>query len=186
MSHAIRSIVVTLFAVVFLRVPAVIRLLNPVFKRFLGAGLPGGPNVLLTVRGRTSGLFRAFPVALLELGERQFVQAAYGEVNWVRNLRVSGEALVTRGRDSDTLEAIELTPKTAAPIFHDALAPYRRSSLLRTALGSTARPPVAVLRFFRIRVDETLEEYVAEARRHPVFELTRPPTAAHRDGLEDS
>jgi hypothetical protein len=185
MSHAIRSIVLTLFAIAFLHAPAVIRLLNPVFKRFLGAGLPGGPNALLAVRGRTSGVLRTFPVAMLEPGDRQFVQAAYGEVNWVRNLRASRAAVVTKGHDSKTLEAIELAPETAAPILRDALAPYRRSSLLRTVLGRTARPPVAVLRFFRIRVDDTLEEYVAEARRHPIFEL-RPRAAALRDGLEVS
>lgn len=153
-------------------------------RRFLGAGLPSGPNVLLTVRGRTSGLNRTFPVAILELGDRRFVQASFGEVNWVRNLRAAGEAVVTKGRDSETVEAIELAPETAGPILRDALAPYRRSRLLRAVLGGAVRPPVAVLRFFRIRADETLEEYVAEAGRHPIFELCPRAAAAHRDGVE--
>jgi hypothetical protein len=32
---------------------------------------------------------------------------------------------------------------------------------------------VAVLHYFRIRVDDALADYVATARRHPVFELRR-------------
>lgn len=177
MGHALRSLVLAMFALVFLRAPWVIRLLNPVFKPFLRTGLPGGPNVLLTVRGRRSGRLRTFPVAFLELGDRQFVQASYGEVNWVRNLRASGEAVLTKGRVTETVRAVELAPETAAPILHDALATYRSSHLVRMVVGRTERPPVGVLRFFRLRVDDTLAEYVAEARRHPIFEL-RQPTAA--------
>jgi hypothetical protein len=181
--HALKAVVVSIFAIIFIRAPSAIRLLNPLMRRFLGAGLPSGPNVLLTVRGRTSGLLRTFPVAFLELGDRRFVQAPYGEVNWVRNLRASGEAVVTRGGVSETTAATELAPETAGPILRDALAPCRRSRLLRAVLGRTQRPPVAVLRFFRIRVDETLEEYVAEARRHPMFELSRR-AAARNDEVE--
>jgi len=54
MRHAISAVVVSLFAIVFLHGAWAIRLLNPVFTRYLGAGLPGGPNVLLTVSGRSS------------------------------------------------------------------------------------------------------------------------------------
>ena len=112
-SHALRSVVLALFALVFLRAPWMIRLMNPVFKPYLRTGLPGGPNVLLTVRGRTSGRLRSVPVAYLELGGRQFVQASYGETNWVRNLRASGEAILTKGRVRTTVSAFELSPETA-------------------------------------------------------------------------
>ncbi len=78
--------------------PGSIRLLDPPFIRYLRAGLPGGPNVLLTVRGRTSGRPRSVPVAMLQVADRRFVQAAYGEVGWVRNLRAVGRAAVTQGR----------------------------------------------------------------------------------------
>jgi hypothetical protein len=33
------------------------------------------------------------------------------------------------------------------------------------------RPPVAILRRYRIRVDDTTEDYLADAQRHPLFEL---------------
>ena len=81
------------------RVPSIVPILNPLIRRLLGAGLPFGPNVLLTVRGRRSGEPRTFPVAILELDGRRYVQSPFGEVNWVRNLRVAGEAVVTRGRE---------------------------------------------------------------------------------------
>lgn len=171
MRHAISAVVVALFALVFLHAAWAIRLLNPVFGRYLGVGLPGGPNVLLTVRGRSSGQSRSTPVSLMQLGDRRFVQAAYGEVSWVRNLRASGQAVVTNGRNTDAVATIELTPETAGAIMREALAPYQRSRLLRAVVGPTTRPPIGVLRYFKVRVDETLDDYIADARRHPVFEL---------------
>jgi deazaflavin-dependent oxidoreductase (nitroreductase family) len=142
-------------------VPSLIPLLNPVIRRLIGAGLPFGPNVLLTVRGRTSGLPRTFPVAILELDGRRFVQSPFGEVNWVRNLRVAGEAVVTKGRSREEVVAIELSPEAGGPILRDALAPYLGSRILR---------PV-VERFLHYRAHATLEAYVTEAREHPLFEL---------------
>jgi deazaflavin-dependent oxidoreductase (nitroreductase family) len=137
-------------------------------KRLLGVGLPFGPNVLLTVRGRTSGLPRTFPVAIIEFEGRRYVQSPFGEVNWVRNLRAAGEAVVSKGRDREEVEAVEVEPEAGGPILRDALAPYLRSRLLAAVLG----------RFFQFRADSTLEDYVAEARRHPMFELRTRRVAA--------
>ena len=174
MRHAFGAVVVSLFAVVFLHGAWLIRLLNPPFIRYLGAGLPGGPNVLLTVRGRTSGRPRSLPVAMLQVADRRFIQAAYGEVGWVRNLRAVGRAAVTHGRHSDTLEAVELPADVAAMLVRDALAPFRRSSLLRRVVGPTARPPAGVLCYFGVRIDDTLDDYLVAAGRQPLFELRAP------------
>ena len=171
MRHATSALVVALFALVFLHAAWALRLLNPVFGRYLSLGLPGGPNVLLTVRGRSSGRLRSTPVAILQIDDRRFVQAAFGEVNWVRNLRASGQALVRSGRHADAVDAVELAPETAGTIMCESLAPYRSSRLLRAIVGPTTRPPAGVLYYFGVRVDETLAEYVADARRHPLFEL---------------
>jgi hypothetical protein len=117
---------------------------------------------------------RAFPVAFLDLGERALLQAASTGVDWVHNLRVAGEAvIVTRGR-SETFKATELNPETAGRLLRDLLAPYPSSRLIRAVVGQVDRPPVAVLRYFRLRVDDTLDEYIALARRQPLFELRRP------------
>ena len=177
MRNAISAIVVSLFAVVFLHAAWAVRLLNPVFTRYLGVGFPGGPNVLLTVRGRSSGRSRRAPVAMMQLGDRRFVQAAFGEVHWVRNLRASGQAVVTKGRHAELVDAVELAPEVAGAIMREALAPYERSRLLRAVVGQAIRPPVGVLHYFGVRVDETVDEYVADARSHPIFELL-PRTSA--------
>jgi deazaflavin-dependent oxidoreductase (nitroreductase family) len=150
----------------------VLRLFNPLARRLIAAGLPtGAPNILLTVRGRRSGLPRTVPVGLLELDGRWFVQAAYGAPGWAANLRAAGAATLTDHGRRVAVQAVELPPEEAAAILRHALQPFRRSRLLRALLGPRWRPPVALLRRYRIRVDDTPEEYVAEARRHPLFEL---------------
>jgi deazaflavin-dependent oxidoreductase (nitroreductase family) len=148
------------------------RLVNPLVRRLVAAGIPtGAPNILLTVRGRRSGKPRTTPVGMLEFEGRWFVQGYHGEVDWVRNLRAAGEATVADHARRVAVQAIELPPAEAAAILRHALEPYRRSRLVRALLGPNARPPVTVLRRLRLRVDDTLDEYVAEARRHPLFEL---------------
>jgi deazaflavin-dependent oxidoreductase (nitroreductase family) len=151
-------------------VPSLIPVLNPLIRRLIGAGLPFGPNVLLTVRGRTSGLPRTFPVAILELDGRRFVQSPFGEVNWVRNLRAAGEAVVSRGSEREEVEAIEVPPEDGGSILRDALAPYLNSRILAPAVG----------RFLGYHAHDTLEEYVEEARQHPLFELRARATASSR------
>ena len=141
--------------------PSLIPILNPIIRRLLRIGMPFGPNVLLTVRGRTSGVPRTFPVAIIELGGRRFVQSPFGEVNWVHNLRAAGEAIVTKGRTTENVDAVEIPPAEGGPILRDSLARYMRSRLLRPILG----------RFFGFRADSTLVDYIAEARKHPMFEL---------------
>jgi deazaflavin-dependent oxidoreductase (nitroreductase family) len=152
-----------------------LRLVNPLARRFIAAGIPtGAPNILLTVRGRRSGMPHSIPVSMLELDGRRYVQASYGAAGWAVNLRAAGEATVTEHGRSTPVQAIELAPEEAGAILRRALQPYRQSRLLRALLGPRWRPPVALLRQYRIRVDDALEEYVAEARRHPLFELRLP------------
>ena len=171
MRHAIGSVVLSAFAIVFMHGTGAIRLLNPLFTRYLAVGLPAGPNVLLSVRGRSTGRLRRASVAMLELGDRRFVQASFGEVGWVRNLRATGQAVVTKGRRTDLVDGVELAPEEAGAVMREALAPYPRSRLLCAVVGPTIRPPIGVMHYFGVRVDRMLDEYVAEARRHPVFEL---------------
>lgn len=150
-----------------------LRLLNPLARKMIAAGMPtGAPNVLLTVRGRRSGKPRTVPVGLVELDGRMFVQASYGESGWVQNLRVAGEATLTEHHRDLRVKTIELPPDEAAAILQRILEPYRRARLLRALLGPRFRPPIGILSRYRIRIDDTPDEYLAEARRHPLFELT--------------
>ncbi len=155
-----------------------LRLVNPLVRRMVIAGLPtGAPNILLTVRGRRSGRPRTVPVGMVEFDGRRFVQSSYGESGWVQNLRAAGEATITDGPRREPVLAVELPPDEAGAVMQRLLEPCHRSSVLRKLLGSDWRPPIGVLWRYRIRVDDTLDDYVAEARRHPLFEL-RPLAAA--------
>jgi deazaflavin-dependent oxidoreductase (nitroreductase family) len=156
-----------------------LRLFNPLARRLISAGVPtGAPNILLTVRGRRTGKRRTIPVGMLELDGRWFVQASYSETGWVDNLRAAGEATVTHpGGRRVLVQAVELPPDEAGVILRGALQPFRRWRFLRPLLGPNARPPIMIQWRYRFRIDDTLEEYIAEARRHPIFEL-RPMTEA--------
>lgn len=149
-----------------------LRLGNPLARRLIVAGMPtGAPNINLVIRGRRSGIERTVPVTLLEVDGRRFVQATYGTSGWAHNLRAAGEATLIDGDRRMTVRGVEVPPAEAGPILRRVLAPYRRSRLLHALLGPTFRPPVGILRRIKLRVDETPADYVAEARRHPLFEL---------------
>jgi deazaflavin-dependent oxidoreductase (nitroreductase family) len=165
-----------------------LRLFNPLARRMIAAGIPtGAPNVLLSVHGRRSGKLRTVPVAMLELEGVWFVQACYGETGWVANLRAVGEGIVTlSGGRRVPVQAIEVAPEDAGAVLRRALEPFRRSRVLRMLYGPRARGPVGIMAAFRIRMDDTLEEYTAAARLYPLFQLQptpdRPPSPDSRTG----
>jgi deazaflavin-dependent oxidoreductase (nitroreductase family) len=140
------------------RVPAWVPYFNPIAKLLLAAGIPMGPDVLLTVRGRKTGLPRTTPVAICEYAGRRGVISPFGEVNWVRNLRAAGRATITAGRWKEEVIAVELGPEEAAEFIRDVLAPLART----TRLGSWI-----VRHIDKIDIDHP--EAAAEGR--PVFEF---------------
>ena len=83
-------------------------LMNRFVKSLLRIGLPVGPTTLLTVRGRKSGRPRTTPVGFLEHDGRRYVFGTFGDVDWTRNLRASGEAVVGRGWRRKRVSAVEL------------------------------------------------------------------------------
>ncbi len=117
-----------------------LRMSNPLARRFIGAGIPtGAPNILLTVRGRRSGIPRTIPVGMLELDGRTFVQASYGETGWVMNLRAAGEATVTHsGGRRVPVRAVELPPDEEATAPTPAAIP--RSGRLNRKPSQRVRP----------------------------------------------
>lgn len=143
------------------RVPRFVPLFNPIASRLLRVGRLLGPNALLTVRGRRSGQPRTTPVALVEAGGRRYVVGTFGDVNWVRNLRVAGEATLTVGRRAEHVRAVELDRAEGAAFFADVLAPYAgRMRLARWLLGSV------------LGSRDILDDPRGAAERRPVFELT--------------
>jgi deazaflavin-dependent oxidoreductase (nitroreductase family) len=143
--------------------PALVRASNPLTRRLLRLGMPMGPNVLLTVRGRTSGLPRSAPVAIAELAGRRWIIAAYGDVQWVRNLRAAGEGEIRRGRRAERIRASELSSEAAIAFYRDTLPAFVRT------LPWFGQGFVRLL--FSVADAAVLDDPVAAAATHPVFEL---------------
>ena len=142
------------------KVPRIVPFFNPLAMRLLGRGLPLGPNALLTVRGRKSGVMRTTPVALVNIGGRRWVIGTFGNTNWVRNLREAGEGTISVGRKRQHLRARELSREETADFFGGTLLAYvkriRVGGLLLAILGAR----------------DIVEDPVGAAETHPVFELT--------------
>ena len=141
--------------------PLFVRLGNVMTTALLRAGvklvgLGNYPMYLLTVRGRTSGQPRTVPIVVIERDGTRYLGAPFGVVDWVRNLRAAGEAVLTRGRRSETVSAIELPPREAARVLRAEV---------------TGGNPFA--RYFGVTAASTLEEFERATVRHPLFVLER-------------
>ena len=136
------------------------RFYNPIVSFLLRLGVPLGPQVLLTVGGRNSGLLRTTPVALNPHGAGWLLVSVYGRVDWVKNLRAAGEAVVTKRRRTIQVTSQELSAEQAAPMVRDLLASL--SPIVRPVIGA----------YFATDLSAPLDAWQEEARRHPVFILT--------------
>ena len=150
-----------------IRIPSFVPLFNPIARRLLGAGVPLGPNALLTVRGRKSGQPRTTPVAQVAVEGKRWIIGTFGDVNWVRNLRAAGEATLKIGRRSLTVDATELSVDQRAAFFKDIVIPYVRkvpfgSFMIGSILGAK----------------DILNDPDGAAPHHPVFELRERSTSA--------
>lgn len=143
------------------RIPAIVHLFNPLVRSLLALGMPMGPNVLMTVRGRKSGKPYTFPVATLEASGREFLFSPFGEVSWVANLRVSGQATLRHGRRHRVMTAVELRPEVAAPFLEEGMRPVLGVPVFGSMIAG----------WYGIDRDSTAEDYLAAVRQHPAFEL---------------
>jgi deazaflavin-dependent oxidoreductase (nitroreductase family) len=139
-------------------VPRMVPLLNRVAKPLVAAGMPMGPNGLLTVRGRTSGEPRSTPLAIIEADGRRWIWSPWGDVHWVRNLRAAGTATITLRRAQQDVRAVELDPQQRVAFFRDTFGPVARGM------------PFGV-RFVRLLDGVDVDDPVAAAKGRAVFEL---------------
>jgi deazaflavin-dependent oxidoreductase (nitroreductase family) len=108
------------------RVPAHVAYFSPILKFLVSAGVPLGPNGLITIRGRKTSLPRTTALAIITVSGRRWVWAPWGEVNWVRNLRAAGRATITVRRQKEEVTATELDPTERVAFFRDILGPAAR------------------------------------------------------------
>src|SRR3981081_1891647 len=106
------------------RVPVFVGWFSPIAQRMLGIGIPLGPNALITVRGRKSGLDRTTPVALVEIDGKRGGSGAFGGTRGVQHPAAAGEATITAGRRTEKVSATELSPEAGGTFFKDVLGPF--------------------------------------------------------------
>lgn len=131
------------------------RVADAITKAFLSLHLAPKGYYLLTTVGRKSGRHRSNPVTLIEAGEHRWLVSPYGNVSWVYNAKASGKVTLTRNGRSETVAIRECAAEEAGPIL--------RQYVIKVAV---TRP------YFDVGVDSTEEAYVAEAPKHPVFDLS--------------
>ncbi len=137
--------------------PLFVRVSNVLTMTLLRAGFklvgPGNyPMYLLTVQGRKSGLPRTIPIVTIERNGKRYVGSVYGIVDWVRNLRAAGEAVLVRGRRSETVIVRELPQSEAALVLRADIQggnPFARS--------------------YGVSADSSIEEFERAVLTHPVF-----------------
>ena len=151
------------------RAPTLIRASNPLTRRLLRIGVPMGPNLLLTVRGRTTGQPRSAPVAVTEVDGRRWILGAYGDVQWTRNLRAAGEADIETHGHSEHVLARELSLDEATTWFSTTLP------IFIARLPGFGRVFARLL--FGLVAPEILRDPAAAAAKLPVFELTGAGTS---------
>ena len=117
---------------------------------------------LLTTTGRKTGRLLTHPATIVEHDGKRWLVAPYGPVSWVRNARADGRVVVRRRFDRREYSVREASAREAGPV----LKKYVR-------VATVTRP------YFQASKDAPVEEFIAEADRHPVFELTpvRPGSA---------
>jgi len=130
------------------------RWVNRIVRALLRLGVSPPHTYLLTVRGRKSGQLYSTPVTLVEENGNRWLVSPYGEVGWVRNARAAGRIMLSRGRQSEIVIITELRPEEAAPVLKKYISQY-----------PITRP------FFDVTPQSSIEDFVAEAPRHPVFRI---------------
>jgi len=109
------------------RVPQRVRVFGAILRVLMVAGIPLGPNRLVTIRGRKSGLPRTTPIAVIAVSGRRYVWAPWGEVQWVRNLRAAGRATIEERGRKEEVRATELDATQRVVFFRDILGIKARS-----------------------------------------------------------
>jgi hypothetical protein len=121
------------------------------------AGIPTGPIKLLAHRGRKSGKTYLTPVTVINTRYASYLVAAFGEVNWVKNTRVSGGAAFIRGKNINRFQVDELSPQDAAPI-------------LKVFVKLFGIVPL-ISHYFQATKNSSREVFEKEAEQHAVFRI---------------
>ena len=140
------------------RVTSLVKAVNFLSASLIRFGIGPRTRHLLTVQGRKTGRSYTTPVTLVQHDSRLFLVAPYGEVNWVRNVRVSRHVTLRRGRQLREVRLSDVPLSQRALILQKYLQ-----------LEPVTQP------YFQAGPDSPTEAFALEADRHPVFLIEAPP-----------
>jgi deazaflavin-dependent oxidoreductase (nitroreductase family) len=129
------------------------RVENVLMSALVRAGLVPS-SYLLTTKGRKTGRLRSNPVTIVEHDGRRWLVAPYGSVSWVHNARAAGRVGLSRRLGMRHYTIREASAAEAGPVLQRYIA-----------------VATATRKYFHADKDSPVEQFVAEADRHPVFEL---------------
>jgi deazaflavin-dependent oxidoreductase (nitroreductase family) len=109
----------------------------------------------LRVRGRKSGEWRSTPVNVLTVDGDRYLVAPRGTTQWVRNIRISSEGELRRGRRTETFRAQEVPDDAKVPVLRGYLANWAWEAK----------------QFFGVGKDATDEDLARIAPGFPVFRV---------------
>lgn len=129
------------------------RVENAVMSALVRAGVIPS-SYLLTTKGRKTGQLRSNPVTVVEHAGRRWLVAPYGPVSWVHNARAAGLVSLSRRLRTRHYTIREASVEEAGPVLQRYVA-----------------VATATRQYFKADKDAPVEQFVAEADHHPVFEL---------------
>jgi deazaflavin-dependent oxidoreductase (nitroreductase family) len=100
-------------------------ILNPAGNLLMRLGISIYGSRILAVRGRKSGQWRTTPVNLLEYQGQQYLVAARGVTQWVRNVRAGSPAELRLGSRRQPLRLVELADDQKLDVLRAYLRKWR-------------------------------------------------------------
>lgn len=89
------------------------------------AGVSVAGSRVLEVQGRKSGEWRRTPVNVLTLDGVRYLVSPRGDSQWVRNIRVSGQARLVLGRRAESIAVTEIADDEKVPLLRAYLKHWR-------------------------------------------------------------
>jgi deazaflavin-dependent oxidoreductase (nitroreductase family) len=134
------------------------RMVNSVYRTMTRLGAGAAYRQVLTVPGRKTGRLYSTPVDVIELDGSQWLVAAYGPADWVRNALAAKQVTLSRGGTSQRFAVTTAALPEVVPVLRKYITEIR-----------VTRP------YFDAAPDAPDEAIAAELPRHPVLRLTPQP-----------
>ncbi len=128
---------------------------NSVILTLQRLGIAFGPMRVLTVAGRKSGVPRATPVAVQDLGGKEYVWQAFPNAAWVANVRAADSVDLAHGRRHRTVRFLEVPVSERGKLLLDLarqLAKVHRDRMVSNGLAADNTPEAIAAAADRIAV----------------------------------